>query len=298
MAALIAVINVVASVSLVAINKYLFSGELFPYTVLLSALHVGITALVVRMLGKCNFFIIRKVPLQPMLIVAVTRVAALVAMNLNLKSNSLGMYQLSKIFCLPVSATVETILGRKSFGHLTKFYLCLTIVGVIAATVTNPRTSATGLFIATIAVILTVLNYIVGYDVKRFGLTPLQMMYIETPISAILLILAVPMMDDTTLLFQKPIYNQTILFVLFTAFLAVIVNVSGFASLVNFSPTSYIMIGQCKTILVLAIGFMTSLPKYKVIAGALLSIVGLLGYTFEQSKKNKKDKEVKRKKTA
>jgi hypothetical protein len=280
----IAAVNVGSAVSLILLNRHLFAGNHFPYTVVLSAVHVAVTGLAVRLLARAGLFAARAVPTGLMLLIAATRVGALIGMNVNLMVNPLSVYQLSKIMCLPLSALAERILGRRIFSPSAVIALAATTVGVAVATISSPETSPRGIFVAAAACVATVISFLAGWRVKPLGLSSLQMIRVEAPVSAALLLFVSPAFDDVGALAASPPPPRTLALMGLTALLAVVVNITGFMTIVRLSPVDYLMCGQVKTLAVLAAGLLASgaLPPPKVAAGVALALAGLYGYTREQ----------------
>lgn len=96
----IALANVACSVSLVLVNKAVFSlGFNFPMS--LTCLHFAFTVAFYRVLAGCGFFEMRPIPQTEAFKIAGFGVGSIGFMNISLHLNSVGFYQITKLAVVP-----------------------------------------------------------------------------------------------------------------------------------------------------------------------------------------------------
>eukprot|EP00967_Tisochrysis_lutea_P077422 scaffold105137_cov37-Tisochrysis_lutea.AAC.1 len=102
----IAAANVACSVSLVLVNKAVFSsGFNFPMT--LTCLHFVFTVLFYRILASCAFFEMRAIPQMEAFKIAGFGVGSIGFMNISLHLNSVGFYQITKLAIVPCTLAAQ-----------------------------------------------------------------------------------------------------------------------------------------------------------------------------------------------
>ena len=89
--------NILSVVGVVICNKYIVEVDGYKFSVFLSFLHFGFTAVAMRVLLHFNYFSHQPAPLSGIMPVAVGSLMSVAFMNLNLAYNSVGFYQVSVI---------------------------------------------------------------------------------------------------------------------------------------------------------------------------------------------------------
>ena len=106
-AAAFAVGNVLSSVSLVLVNKLVFSAG-FKFPLSLSFCHFCFTVVFYRLLRCAGFYEANQtMPQIEKFKVALAGFASIGFMNLSLNSNSVGFYQITKLTIIPVTLVIE-----------------------------------------------------------------------------------------------------------------------------------------------------------------------------------------------
>ena len=100
-------LNVCSSVSLILVNKYIFSVLGFKYGAFLTICHMVTTAIAIRLLHAFGVFESKPIPMKEILILAGCHIGSIVFMNQNLILNNVGFYQLSKILIAPTVICFE-----------------------------------------------------------------------------------------------------------------------------------------------------------------------------------------------
>jgi len=206
-------------------------------------------------------------------------------MNLNLLRNSISFYQLSKISVLPCTVLCNYLLRGKNITRRRVLLLMITTVGVALATITCPTASFGGTVAATSAVAFSTASIILGERTKSLGLSSLQMMYLETPVSAMASTLLVPLLENTGALWSFPVDFRLFVFLLVTALCAVGINFTGFMTVVRLSAVDFLMCGHLKTVLILMLGFAYEPLTVQMVGGASMALLGITGYVFTELQK-------------
>lgn len=207
-------------------------------------------------------------------------------MNLNLATNSVGFYQLSKLSCIPITLIIETILNRRQqILNVTMMFSLLCILGGMSFIVIHELSlNFLGLVWASIAVLCTSLAQVLFSPFqKELGMNSMQLLYHTSPILTIGSYLLVPFFEDTHRLLNTTITGSLVFHIVASCLFAVFLNLSNYFVLSMVSPLTYQILNHCKTILVILSGviFFGELPSSKVITGMIVVIVGVIIYTEE-----------------
>ena len=187
------VASIASSVLLILSMKRVLSQLHFPYVVFLSSCHFLCTLLFTRFIanagksngsadGKSNASLAHdndkndKMPVAMRWQMGALGALSVVSMNVNLQTNSVGVYQLSKLLCIPYMVAH----GRYYYGRMIRADLLTTLAlilgGVGMATVTDLQVSLWGVVVALIAVIVTAQFQLwQGSKQQEYGLNAVQM---------------------------------------------------------------------------------------------------------------------------
>lgn len=121
--------NISSVVGIVILNKYITEVDGFDYMVFLSFLHFLFTTLGLQTLLTVGVFTKPAAPFASVLPVAVGSLMSVAFMNLNLSHNSVGFYQVRRIFIYvtPVSNLFDVVVIKIS---LHSVYIIRTIPSV------------------------------------------------------------------------------------------------------------------------------------------------------------------------
>lgn len=203
-------------------------------------------------------------------------------MNLNLNENSVGIYQMSKLACIPVTLVLQYMLFRQTISKDIAITLVPMMIGVGLSTVYDVDANFLGTIYATLAVIATALAQIfTSSKQKSLGCNALQLLYHTSPVIAGGMLLMCPMFDDVDRLMNY-VYTPGVIFrILLSCVLALGVNVSNYLVLGMTSPLTYQVLGHVKTIFILILGFVVfSKPvDARQAIGIVLGIASVVVYT-------------------
>jgi len=283
--------NVVSSVALVLANKRAVIKDGFDFMIVLTGLHFYASFL-------CCFCALLWGTLQYKMVksyISLLRIAALslmsiVFMNLNLKYNSVGFYQISKLCCIPVSLLLETLFGLRK-QKLTKELLSslgFILVGmylVIDAQITYDNQK--GLLYMALGVLCTSIAQIWFAPLQReLGLNSMQLLFHTSPWMAFSAFLITPLCEDTPRLLEYKLTGPIVADLSLSCLMAFGLNLSNYKVLELTSPLTYQVLGHFKTVAILVAGmllFDDELTK-RVTLGVALSVVGMVVYGIESNK--------------
>lgn len=114
------VLNISASISIVLLNKWIYTAYGFP-NVSLTCLHFIVTTVGLFVCQRLNIFQPKSVPVQKMIPLAMTFCGFVVFTNLSLESNTVGTYQLIKMLTTPCIMVIQTLYYNKTFSNSIRF---------------------------------------------------------------------------------------------------------------------------------------------------------------------------------
>ena len=117
--ALCLLLNFASSISIVLVNKTVYSTIGFP-NVTLTCFHFFVTTIGLIICHQLKLFQPRALPLHAMLPLALTFCGFVVFTNLSLETNTVGTYQLIKMMTTPCIIVIQTRYYAKSFSMKVK----------------------------------------------------------------------------------------------------------------------------------------------------------------------------------
>lgn len=175
--------SIASSVGLIMTNKAIMRVHQFNYVFTLTTCHFLFTYLALGTLASANVFKRKRMPSRQNTLVAALGVASIVFMNLSLRSNSVGFYQVTKLLTVPCMVAIQTLYYGKQFSLRIKASLAVLLVGVAVATVTDVELNTLGSMFGAAAVFSTAQFQIwQGAKQQEFGLDPLQINHSLSPV--------------------------------------------------------------------------------------------------------------------
>ncbi|KAI9030520.1 triose-phosphate transporter family-domain-containing protein [Hyaloraphidium curvatum] len=275
-------LNIVTSVLIVTVNKWVFTTDKFNFGTTLTVLHFLVTTVGLEILARVGFFEKKQLSIPGVLPLAICFSGFVVLTNLSLQLNSVGFYQCAKVLTTPTIVFIQRVFYGVQMTSRIKISIAIILVGVTIATVTDVELNFWGTIVAFAGVVVTSLYQIfVGTKQKELQCDALQLLYYQAPISAATLIFAVPFFDDMEALRNYEWNAQAIQDIVLSALLAFGVNISIYGIIGRTSPVTYNVVGHFKTACVLVVGFVVF--KYPVlwknILGIVLTVAGVIDYT-------------------
>ncbi|EAX99508.1 glucose-6-phosphate/phosphate-tranlocation protein, putative [Trichomonas vaginalis G3] len=286
--------SIVFSTAIITVNKSLTRLYHFTYMGTLTSIHFLCTYIILTIMQKLNIIESAKdFPITRRWLLALWGVGSVVFMNLNLATNSVGFYQLSKMCTIPALVIFNYIALKKTTPLNTLFSLTILLIGVYLYSVNDVEANTTGTIFAVLAIIATTgFQAKSNLEQKNYGIsgpacqhaTALPQ-FVLSSISAV----STEFFGINTILEHKFTRNE-IITIIVSCLLAVGVNVSFFALVGKTSPITYQVVGHLKTILILIFGIVLFPPEqkveraqfYKTLLGIAISMVGIILYSIFQ----------------
>lgn len=182
----------------------------------------------------------------------------------------------------PVIALIELVAYGKRLARPLVASLSLVCAGILYSTVTDVQLNLNGTLVAAAGVLVTSLYQIwVGTEQKDLQANALQLLYYQAPVAALMLLPAIPLLDDVGALHAYEPSQKTLWLILASCAIALFVNLSTFLVIGSTSPLSYNVLGHSKLTLVVVGGFL--LFGYAVdvhnLCGMGLVLAGVVWYT-------------------
>lgn len=277
------VLNVVSSVGVIFINKRLvFQSAGFHFGTALTVTHFIVTFIGCLAFAKFGFFELKKLELKRVISISLAFCGYVVFNNLSLLTNSVGFYQITKILCTPLIVLIEWLTEGKRQSTATLVSLVPVCLGIAVAVYADSKITYIGCFWAALAVISNSFYTIWGKTRQQaLNVTPMQILSYQAPLSAAMLVLAAPAMDDMPAFMAFQYTPYAITCIALSCLFAFGVNFSFFLFVGQTSPLTMNVVGYLKTVLVFAGGFIffeDSLTPQTAI-GISLTLLGVALYS-------------------
>ena len=289
-------LSVASSVSIVIVNKYLMSTLGFRYVTFLTALHMFVTALSLRVAARAGLLDPKPVERRALLRFAILNGVSIGFLNLSLGFNSVGFYQMTKLAIIPCTVAIQQTFYGKSFSRDVKASLAVLLSGVAIATVTDLELNASA----------------------RSSPPPRRRHHVRVPNldgdhaapvrsvqhATVIRVVAVHGLDagvhrdplDATLSGGTPLsYEWTTpvaCVAALTCLIAVAVNFSTFLVIGKCDAVTYQVLGHLKTMLVLAFGFFALNSPFsgRNVFGIAAALAGMIAYGMAETAEKERAK--------
>ena len=279
--------NFTSAVGIILANKVVFQGHGFRFPTFMTSLHFVVTSLGVQMLKAAGFFKSKELRQVDVLPITLSFCSFVVFNNLSLQANSLGTYQLMKVMTTPCVVALQWAL----FGIQLPAPLILSLlpicIGVIMATVSDVDFNFTGAAWGVLGVLATCF-YQLFVKTKQSDLSCsfFQLLDYQAPQAALTVLLLTPVLDTVggesgLFMYLKSAEPDALRWLLLTAVLAFLVNLSTFLVISRTSPVTYQVLGHFKLVVILSAGVLVfkEHASGERILGMLLALGGIITYT-------------------
>jgi solute carrier family 35 protein E3 len=283
--------SIISSTALILVNKQVLSVYRFQCPTFLTSYHFLLTFTLLQIMGKWQFFEIdTKFPFGAACQMALFGVVSIVFMNFNLKTNSIGFYQLSKLCTIPCLVLYKLLALRQSTPAKTLFSLAVLLVGLTLFTVNDVAFNFVGTLIALIAVVTTATyQTLTQTSQKTYKISGTQLSH-RIGLPQFVICFAAALVIETrgrgNILTQTYSVNMVLL-ALLTGVLAVFGNVIAFSLIGRAGPVTFQVVGHVKTMLIFIFGLLmfpetteSHAQFVKKICGLVVAMVGVVLYTF------------------
>ena len=289
------------STSLILLNKHIMTAYNFDWPVTLTTYHFFLTYFLLEIMCRMNLFErATTVPEKAKWLEGVFGVCGIVFMNFNLKMNSIGFYQLSKLACIPTMVLVNYIFQNKKTPNRTLITLAVLLIGLALFTVNDVSFNISGTIMAILAIVFTTaFQTYTNYCSTTYNVGGAALQHQTALPQSILALLSTFVLETfgPASIFHHQFQLIEGSLVLTTGLLAVISNICAFALIGKTSAVTYQVVGHAKTIIIFIFGLIMFDSKVKEpldktikkILGLVLSMIGTIFYTyFEMDDKAKK----------
>ncbi|KAI9594902.1 triose-phosphate transporter family-domain-containing protein [Syncephalis fuscata] len=176
----------------------------------------------------------------------------------------------------------QLIFYQKTLTRPITISLAVICIGVCIASVTDVQMNLVGTFFAIAGVVVTSFYQVwIGSEQKALGLSPPQLLYRQAPMSVVMLLPCVFILDDVHALLNYEMTLGALFTILLSGVLAFLVNWSIFAIIGRTSAITYNVVGHAKLCLILVGGFL--LFKYELdwrnLSGISVALFGIYLYS-------------------
>ena len=120
-------INIVAAVSIIIANKYIFKNEKFP-KLTLACFHLLVMAVLLEVSLRLNVFEFKRLPVMKLLPLSISFSGSLAMANYSLQQNSVTGFQVFKALVMPFILGIQSLAFNKTISAKMKFTLVSVIV--------------------------------------------------------------------------------------------------------------------------------------------------------------------------
>eukprot|EP01001_Neometanema_parovale_P007314 NODE_3623_length_1187_cov_236.701128_g3441_i0.p1 GENE.NODE_3623_length_1187_cov_236.701128_g3441_i0~~NODE_3623_length_1187_cov_236.701128_g3441_i0.p1 ORF type:complete len:363 (-),score=30.32 NODE_3623_length_1187_cov_236.701128_g3441_i0:98-1114(-) len=276
-------LNLCSSVSIILVNKWLFTAFRFKFPSLIVAIDQVAVSIFCFIAQKCGAFEAVSIDSRTIFFMAFTSTMSNVGANISLHLNSVGTYQVAKLTTVPMTCVIEYLWFGTQYSYQILATLAILLVSIGIATITDVQLSVAGLMFGLTGALGTTLYSIIVKDLQRE--TKITGIQIVLKISGWIALCEAPfvaILDDVGDLSRYPFTPIVLLLVLVTCILALALNVSYISVVDATSPLTLQVLGHVKTILIVALGILLFSSKVvlKNLIGIGLALCAVIVYSY------------------
>ena len=285
-------ISICGSTTLILLNKKIMSTYHFGFPTFLTTYHFFLTWILLEIMGRMHLFeFAAQVPNHIRWFMGLFGVVSIVAMNFNLKMNSIGFYQLSKLCTIPCMVCYKYFFQNQKTPTNTLMALSVLLVGLCLFTVNDVQFNFVGSLVALLAVVTTTIYQTqTNLLQKEYQCSGVQLNH-AVAMARFMIALNAAMLLETrgekNNILLHEFHTREVLMILFTGCLAVMGNTVGFSLIGKAGPITFQVVGHVKTITIFIFGLLMFPPveeptekKVKKIIGLVISMCGVIMYTY------------------
>lgn len=278
--------SVSSSVGLILINKVLMGPPFnFVYVFTLTSIHFLTTALIMEILAVAQLFSRSRLPWTSSANMAFACASSVGLMNLSLRLNSLGFYQLSKLLGTPWLVFVQAIIYKVHTSCSIKLSLVVIFIGMALISKEYVYWNIEGCIVGIAAIVITVQFQIwQGQKQYEHKLNALQINHAQAlPTFVACAVLAVLIefnyINGNMNIFSRTWTMEEIKWIVFSAILAASVNLCSYGLIGHTSTVTFQIVGHAKTVLVLISGYFFHQKRTQISWNDVFGVSIVLGGT-------------------
>jgi solute carrier family 35 protein E3 len=286
-------INMAATIGIVFTNKAIFNDPAFKLMqTSFASFHFVCTGLTLYVVSRPSIgaFIPKRAGVVEMLPLAFSMCLNVVLPNLSLAFSTVTVYQLCRVLLTPMTAIINFVLYRATIPQSACLALIPVCIGVGLTSYYDIQpsndeaiatTSTIGVIFALSGVCASsVYTVLIGSYHKKLNMNSSQLLFNQAPISSLMLLFVVPLVDSIPVLGDVPQYRW--LMIIMSGGFASLINISQFFIINGSGPVSSTVVGHLKTVSIVSIGWAMSGRALtdKSALGVLMTIVGIIGYSY------------------
>jgi solute carrier family 35 protein E3 len=296
--------SIFSSTAIIIVNKYVMDTYEFKCITFLTSYHFFATWLLLEIMCRMDLFIrADHVPQIERWTMAAAGVGAVVFMNTNLRLNSVGFYQLSKLCTIPMLVVYKYFFEHKTTPFTTICSLTCLLLGLELFSVNDVQLNVVGSIIAVIGVLcVAVFQSKTGSKQKQFSVSPLALQH-ATAMPQFLIALVVATLTETTgniAIWNHSFVGFEVALILLTGIIAVSVNVCAFGLIGKTDAIAYQVVGHVKSILIFIFGLIMFPASHqethdqfiKKIIGLVIAMIGVITYSWLEIKEKEVENRV------
>lgn len=285
-------INMLATIGIVFTNKAIFDDPNFKLMqTSFASFHFVCTGLTLWVVSRKSIgaFVPKRAGIVEMLPLAFSMCLNVVLPNLSLAFSTVTVYQLCRVLLTPMTAIINyTFYGATipRNAALALIPVCIG-VGVTSYYDTKPATSdqvqttsTLGIMFALSGVLASsAYTVLIGAYHKKLQMSSSQLLLNQAPISSVMLMFAVPIVDKIPVLGDVPQYRW--MMILMSGGFAALINISQFFIIAGSGPVSSTVVGHLKTVSIVSIGWALSGRGLtdKSALGIVMTVAGIIVYS-------------------
>ncbi|PBP22205.1 triose-phosphate transporter [Diplocarpon rosae] len=285
-------INMLATIGIVFTNKAIFDDPNFKLMqTSFASFHFICTGVTLWVVSRPSIgaFVPKRAGIMEMLPLALSMCLNVVLPNLSLAFSTVTVYQLCRVLLTPMTAIINYVFYSATIPRnaaLALIPVCLG-VGITSYYDTKPTTSdkvqttsIVGVVFALSGVLASsAYTVLIGAYHKKLQMSSSQLLLNQAPISSVMLMFAVPIVDKIPVIGDVPRYRW--MMILMSGGFAALINISQFFIIAGSGPVSSTVVGHLKTVSIVSIGWALSGRGLtdKSALGILMTIIGIIVYS-------------------
>ncbi|GAB0495190.1 hypothetical protein MMPV_006488 [Pyropia vietnamensis] len=279
--------NFISSTGIVSANKYVFRTVGFTFATTLTLVHFIVTTMGLALFAKLGFFTVKRLDVRKAAALAAAGMGFVVFSNLSLQYNSVGFYQVMKHLTVAAVVVIEALVYKRVLPRPLWGSIACLCIGIAITGATDFQLNLVGTIFACLNVLCTAMYQIWTGSLQRsLAANPLQLQMYIAPLSAVMILPFVPLLDDynpasPASIWHFELTSSAAVAIALTGVLAFCVNVSIFWVIGRTSAVTYNVLGHAKTSTLLLVDFIFfGRPvEWKNMAGLGIAITGVVSYT-------------------